>query len=234
MDKDAVLGLTIVIGATLLLSMFAAMPDLVMLAIPLYTASGPALALTKVLMVLSPIAAAVGGGLLMAHQPTVGGGTVALAGGGMLIAWWGPVGLVFGSVLLIVGAIALRLDLATSLVAIAMPVLVFAATVAMVSPSSVEKQLAKTEARISEISGTLHWQEEWPILQTERARLRTLVDDTKERFNHALLAACVLIGLAGLIAAATLRPRAPTITRGLRYGGILCILLAAVALFGIA
>jgi hypothetical protein len=234
MDKDGVLGLTVVIGATLLLLLFAARPDLVMLAIPLYTASGTAAALIEVLMVLSPISAAVGGGLLMAHQPTVGGGTVALAGAGMVIAWWGPVGLVFGSALLIVGAIALRLDLVTSLVTLAMPVLVYAATAVMVSPSSVEKQLAKTEARISEISGTLQWQQEWPVLKAERARLKTLLDDTKERFSHAILAACVLCGLAGLIAAAILKPRAAKILRGLRYGGILCMLLAVLALFGIA
>jgi hypothetical protein len=80
MDKEGVIGLTVVIGATLLLLLFSAMPELVMLAIPLYTASGPALGLTKVLMVLCPIVAVVGGGLLMAHQPTVGGGTVVLAG----------------------------------------------------------------------------------------------------------------------------------------------------------
>lgn len=127
-DKASLFGWATVIAVAVLLLAFVAMPGLVMLAFPLYKTSGFASLVINLLLILSPIAAATGGGFLIVHKTSAGGFTTALAGIGMLIAWWGPIGWLLGPLFLISGAIGLgvcgKFGLLSSVVALALPLLI--------------------------------------------------------------------------------------------------------------
>jgi len=237
MDKASLFGWATVIAVAVFLLAFAAMPSLVMLALPLYKTSGFADLVIKVLLVLSPIAAATGGGLLIVHKPSAGGFTTALAGIGMLIAWWGPIGLLLGPLFLISGAIGLgargKFGLLTSVVALAIPLLIYIGAAVIFSSVSVESKLAKIEARIYEVSGTLQWQEEWPTLKAEQERLHALADVRKKQFRIALIAASFLGGIGALGIATKLKEWAPSAAKGLFFGGCLCFLQWVVVLLGV-
>ena len=237
-DKASLFGWTTVIAVAVFLLAFAVMPSLVMFAIPLFKTSGFAELVIKLLLLVSPIAAAAGGGLLIVHKPSAGGFTTVLAGIGMLIAWWGPIGWLFGPLFLISGALALgvwgKFGLLTSVVALALPLIICIGAAVIFSPVSVESRLAKIEARISEVSGTLRWQEEWPILKAEQEGLHALADVRKKQFRIALIAASFLSGIGALSIAAKLKERASSVAKGLFYGGCLCFLQGVVVLVGVA
>ena len=209
-----------------------------MLAFPLYKTSGFAGLVINLLLVLSPTAAATGGGLLIAHRTSAGGFTTALAGIGMLIAWWGPIGWLLGPLFLISGAIGLgvwgKFGLLTYVVALALPLLICIGAAVIFSSVSVESKLAKIEARIYEVTGTLQWQEEWPTLKAEKERLHALADVRKKQFRIALIAASFLGGIGALGIATKLKVRAPSAAKGLFFGGCLCFLQGVVALLGVA
>lgn len=238
MEKTSLFGWVTVSATAVFLLAFAVMPSLVMFAIPLSKASGFAGFVITLLLFVSPIAAATGGGLLIVRKPSAGGITTALAGIGMLIAWWGPIGWLLGPLFLIAGAIGLGLwgkhGVLTSVVALFLPLLIYSGAAATFSPASVELKLAKTEVRISEVTGTLRWQEEWPTLKAEQERLRALVDVTKEQFWIALIAASLLGGIGALSLAAKLKGSTPVVAKGLFYGGWLCLLQGVLVLLGVA
>lgn len=234
MDKTSLFGWATVIATAVFLLAFAVMPSLVIFAIPLFKASGFAASVITLLLFVSPIAAATGGGLLIAHKPSAGGITTALAGIGMLIAWWGPIGWLLGPLFLIAGAIGLGLWGKHGVVTLVLPLLLYSGVAAIFSPASVELKLAKTEVRISEVAGTLRWQDEWPPLKAERERLRALVDVTKEQFRIALIAASLLGGIGALSMAAKLKGSTPVVTKSLFYGGWLCLLQGVLVLLGVA
>lgn len=236
-DKASLFGWATVIAVAVFLLAFAAMPGLVMLAIPLHFSSGFADLVIKLLLVFSPTAAATGGGLLIVHKRSAGGFTTALAGIGMLIAWWGPIGWLLGPLFLISGAIGLgawgKFGLLTSVAALALPLLIYIGAAIIFSSISVESKLAKIEEIIYEVSGTLQWQEEGPTLEAEQARLQALADVRKKQFRTSLIAASFLGGIGAFGIAIKLKERASSAARGLFFGGFLCFLQGVVALLGV-
>lgn len=237
-DKASLFGWATVIAVAVFLLAFAAMPSLVMFAIPLYKTSGFADLLIKLLLIVSPTAAAIGGGLLIIHKPSAGGFTTVFAGIGMLIAWWGPIGWLLGPLFLIAGAIGLgawgKFGILTSAVALALPLLICIGAAVIFSSASVESKLAKIEARIYEVTGTLQWQDEWPALNAEQERLHALADVRKKQFRIALIAASFLGGIGSLSIATKLKERDSSAAKGLFYGGCLCFLQGVVVLSGVA
>jgi len=222
-DTISSLGWAVVIAAGLLLMATLFAPSLLLLAGSLYGDSGMA----KMLLFASPAAALVGGGLLILRERYLGGLITASAGIGTMIGWWGPIGWLLGPIFLVAGAIGLGLGLVSCALAILLPLIIHAGTIEVFGPASATEQLAQVEARLSEVQGTLRWENESPGLMAERERLRILVDKHKYRSNVALTVASVLGGVVGLSMGAIFRKRAPAIAKGLIYGGGLCLFQGA-------
>ena len=116
--------------------------------------------------------------------------------------------------------------------AAALPVLVYVITGVVFSPWSEERQLAQTEARISEVTGTLKWQEEWPSLRAQRDRLKSTIDSKTRRFGGVLAAVASAVGLAVAFGFGRLIAVDSSTLLGLRYGGAACLALGLAALVG--
>jgi hypothetical protein len=228
----AAIGAAVALGVALTVT-----PSLIMFAIPLHKTSGLAAAVETLLLFVSPMAAAAGGGLLIAHKPGAGGITIALAGIGTLISWWGPIGWAWAPVLLTVGAIGLgeteRHGAAAPVVGLFFPFILYAGTASMFSPAMLEAKLAKVESSVSEIAGTLRWQEEWPILKAEQDRLQLQIDATKKQFRIALLASSFASSVAAFFVSGPLTRKKPLVGRCLYYGGWLCLLQGTAVLLGV-
>ncbi|HEX6829439.1 MAG TPA: hypothetical protein VF104_10730 [Burkholderiales bacterium] len=182
------------------------------------------------LWLVSPIAALAGGGLLIVREPDAGGVFTASAGIGMLIGWWGPIGWILGPLFVLAGAVALGFGMVSYAIAIVLPIAICAGTIEMFGSASTKLQLAKTEARISDVQGTLRWQEESLALKAEQERLRALVEAQRNQSIVALGMASLVGGVAGLGIGAIVRRRNPAIAKGLIFGGGLCIVQGALVL----
>lgn len=97
------------------------------------------------------------------------------------------------------------------------------------SPAGAEAELSRERAQEAEVTGTLRWEKEGAALVAERSRVYEIVEEKRERFPIAVIAASTLVAVGSSACSFMVAAYRRTLGQGMLIRSVLSVVPAILA-----